>query len=295
MENLENNLDMVTKLIDMAIEFSVKYGFQILGALVFFAFGFLVANWIGNRLAKLAIAKNIDPTLSQFIGSAAKLVLVVMLVIITLGNFGISIAPLIALAGAVSLGATLALQGPMSNFGAGIAIILTRPFVVGNVITVLGVHGIVDKVTLGMTFLTGEDGEQIAIPNKEIVGQVIVNSHETRILELDFAVPEDTDIDKIIPAIQEILDNHPDITKEPAAQVGLHDFTYGGLVIGFRAWIPGRTYFNVRYEVNKQIRDLLKSLDIHLFALEGVAMPLQRRSAGSLTHPDIVPPTKQNP
>lgn len=295
MENLESNLDTVTKLMDMAMEFAVKYGFQILGALVFFAFGFLVANWIGNRLAKVAISKNIDPTLSQFIGSTSKLILVVMLVIITLGNFGISIAPLIALAGAVSLGATLALQGPMSNFGAGIAIILTRPFVVGNVITVLGVHGIVDKVTLGMTFLTGEDGEQIAIPNKEIVGQVIVNSHETRILELDFAVPEDTDIDKIIPAIQEILDNHPDITKEPSAQVGLHDFTYGGLVIGFRAWIPGRTYFNVRYEVNKQIRDLLKSLDVHLFAPEGVAMPLQRRTVNTLARPDIVPPTKQNP
>ncbi len=295
MEGLEQNLDAVTKLVDLAIEFSVKYGFQILGALVFFALGFIVANWIGNRFEKLAVSKNIDPTLSQFIGSTSKLIMVALLVIITLGNFGISIAPLIALAGAVSLGATLALQGPMSNFGAGIAIILTRPFVVGNVITVLGVHGIVDKVTLGMTFLTGEDGEQIAIPNKEIVGQVIVNSHETRILELEFSIAQDADIDGLIPAIENILKNHPDISSDPTPQVGLHDFTFGGLVIGFRAWIPGRKYFQVRYQVNKQILELLKERDIALFTPEGMAMPLRTRGSSSAQTAGIVPPPRNNP
>lgn len=295
MENLEQNLDAVTKLVDLAIEFGVKYGFQILGALAFFVLGFIVANWIGNRLEKFSVSKNIDPTLSQFIGSTSKLILTALLVIITLGNFGVSIAPLIALAGAISLGATLALQGPMSNFGAGIAIILTRPFVVGNVITVLGVHGIVEKVTLGMTFLTGEDGEQIAIPNKEIVGQVIVNSRETRILELEFSIAQDADVDGLLPDIETILKNHPDISDDPSPQVGLHDFTFGGLVIGFRAWIPGRRYFQVRYQVNKQILELLKSRNISLFTPEGMAMPVRARGLSSAQTAGIVPPPRNNP
>lgn len=275
MDDLENNLESVNLWVDLVIEFSVKYGFQLLGALAFFAFGFLVANWVGNRISKIAIAKNIDPTLSQFIGSTAKLVLVVMLVIITLGNFGISIAPLIALAGAISLGITLALQGPISNFGAGVSIILTRPFVVGNVITVLGVNGVVEKITLGITFLTGEDGEQIAIPNKEIVGQVIVNSHETRILETNFCVPADIDTKKLISAITNILLNTPDITKEPLPQVGIHDFTYGGLVIGLRAWVPGSTYFQIRYDVNRQILAAMQEMDIKLLtpAVSALALP----------------------
>jgi small conductance mechanosensitive channel len=279
MDDLENNLETVNKLVDMGIEFGVKYGFQLLGAIAFFFVGFLVINWIGNRLAKIAVARNIDQTLSQFIGSAVKLVLMVMLVIITLGNFGISIAPLIALAGAVSLGATLALQGPISNFGAGVAIILTRPFVVGNVISVLGISGIVDKVTLGMTFLTGEDGEKISIPNKEIVGQVIVNSHTTRILENTFCVPADADVSKLIPVIKTILDKNEDIIGDPAPQVGIHGFTYGGVVIGYRAWVPGRTYFQVRYDANMEILNCLRALEISLFEPEGAALSLPNTDA----------------
>jgi len=283
MGDLENNLQSVNKWVDILIEYAIKYGFQILGALAFFIVGFMVANWIGNRTAKIAIAKNIDLTLSQFIGSTVKLILVVMLVIITLGNFGISIAPLIALAGAVSLGATLALQGPMSNFGAGIAIILSRPFVVGNVITVLGVSGIVDKITLGITFLTGEDGENIAIPNKEIVGQVIVNSHENRILETSLAVPVGTDTDKLIQKILDILGNISGIATEPEPQVGIHDFTYGGLVIGLRAWVPGRQYFQIRYTVNQQILAAMQEMKIELLTPSISALVLPKSNTASNT------------
>ena len=275
MDEIEANLETVNMWVDLVIEFGIKYGFQILGALAFFLFGFMVANWIGNKISKVAIARNIDLTLSQFIGSTVKFVLMILLIIITLGNFGVSIAPLIALAGAVSLGATLALQGPISNFGAGIAIILTRPFVVGNVITVLGVSGVVEKITLGITFLTGEDGEQISIPNKEIVGQVIVNSHENRILETCFSVPATADTDAVISALTDILKSHADIAQEPDPQVGIHDFTYGGYVIGLRSWVPGSKYFQIRYDVNRDVRLALQKLGVELLtpAVSAVALP----------------------
>jgi small conductance mechanosensitive channel len=275
MDELENNLEAVNKYLDLLVEFGIKYGFQILGALAFLLVGMMVANWIGGRISKLAIGRGIDETLSQFIGSTIKFVLLIMLIIITLGNFGISIAPLIALAGAVSLGATLALQGPISNFGAGVAIILTRPFVVGNVITVLGVSGVVDKITLGITFLTGEDGEEISIPNKEIVGQVIVNSHENRILETSICVPAAADTDAIISALSNILKSHTDIAQTPDPQVGIHDFTYGGYVIGLRSWVPGSKYFQIRYDVNRDVRAALQKLGIELLtpAVSAIALP----------------------
>ncbi len=282
MDELENNLETVNKYLDLLVEFAIKYGFQILGALAFLLVGMMVANWIGGRLTKVAIARGIDQTLSQFIGSTIKFVLLIMLIIITLGNFGISIAPLIALAGAVSLGATLALQGPISNFGAGVAIILTRPFVVGNVITVLGVSGVVDKITLGITFLTGEDGEEISIPNKEIVGQVIVNSHENRILETSICVPATADTDAIITALTDILKSHTDIAQEPDPQVGIHDFTYGGYVIGLRSWVPGSKYFQIRYDVNRDVRTALQKLGVELLtpAVSAIALPNPSTQSG---------------
>jgi len=266
MEQVSDNLETVNKWIDLAIEFAVAYGFQILGALVFFIVGFLVANWIGNRLQKLAVKKNIDQTLSQFMGSTVKLVLLIMLIIITLGNFGISIAPLIALAGAVTLGATMALQGPISNFGSGVAIILTRPFVVGNVITVQKMNGIVEKITLGMTFLKGEDGETITIPNKEIVGQVLVNSHDTRILEMQFPVSAEIDASDLIDKIRHLLSDFESVSQTPVPQVGIHDFIHGGLQIGIRVWIPGRKYFQVRYGINAKLLALLKKEKIELLS-----------------------------
>ncbi len=98
--------------------------------------GLKVATWTGRKVSNLAQARNVDVALSRFIGNIVKLVVIAFVVVITLGNFGISIAPLIALAGASAFGATMALHGPLSNYGAGLAILLGRPFSVGDTITV---------------------------------------------------------------------------------------------------------------------------------------------------------------
>jgi small conductance mechanosensitive channel len=239
-------------------------------------------------MAGLALAKNIDVTLSQFIGNVIKIILIIFLIIVTLGNFGVSIAPLIALTGAITFGATLALQGPISNFGAGIAIILTRPFVIGNVITVQGVSGVVDKINLGATFLTGEDGEQIAVPNKEIVGQVIVNSMEVRIVESNFCISTKADADKVIKLVQEALENIEDRDKSQSPQVGIQDFTYGGLVIGTRVWVPGLQYFEDRYIINDAIYKTLRENGIELMQAGGTSLALPRMNEG--TSPAAPPP-----
>jgi small conductance mechanosensitive channel len=97
-----------------------------------------------------------------------------------MGKFGISIAPFIAALGALAFGASFALQGPLSNYGAGLMIIIARPFVVGDTITVKNVSGIVEEVTLATTILTTEDGEKITIPNKHIVGEILNNSFANR-------------------------------------------------------------------------------------------------------------------
>ncbi|MAL77558.1 MAG: mechanosensitive ion channel protein MscS [Sneathiella sp.] len=290
MDKVNDNIETVSKWVDILTEFAITYGFQILGAIVFLLFGLWVANWIGNRLINVMLGRNIDVTLSQFIGSAIKLILVALLIIITLGNFGVSIAPLIALAGAVTFGATLALQGPISNFGAGVAIILTRPFVVGNVITVRGVSGVVDKITLGMTFLTGEDGEQIAVPNKEIVGQVIVNSMEMRIVESNFCIAIDEDALRVIDLIEAAIKKVTEGESPHPPQVGIQDFTYGGVVIGVRAWVPGLQYFEDRYDINRAVYTTLKENGIALMQIgnSSLALPKLNDGNGPSTPPPVL-------
>lgn len=255
-ETVDKNVEQVAAWIETLQAFAIQYGFQILGALVFLLIGLKVANWTGKRVAKLCEAKDMDVTLSRFMGSVVKVVVIAFVAVITLGNFGITIAPLIALAGASAFGATVAIQGPLSNYGAGLSIIMSRPFVVGNTITVKDMSGVVDEIKLAHTRLQGEDGEVITVPNKDIVGQVIVNSETRRVVQTKVVLAPDADVEKAINAIEIALkDMNTEDMRDP--QVGLHDFTYGGIVLGVRFWVPSSKYFERRYQANQAILDAL--------------------------------------
>ena len=269
-KTVEANIEQASKLIDTLIDFGVKYGFQILGALVFLLIGLKLAGWAAGRINRMAQARGMDVTLARFMGSAVKVLIVVMLAIITLGNFGISIAPLIALAGAGAFGATMAIQGPLSNYGAGLSIILGRPFTVGNTITVGNASGVVEEVKMAYTRLVGEDGERITIPNKDIVGRVIVNSDTRRVVQTKVALASDADVDRAISVARAAVERVLPSGEAPAAQVGLHDFAFGGLVLGVRFWVPSSEYFERRYAVNGALLAALRDAGIPL--LTGVAM-----------------------
>jgi len=264
-QTVDQQVENVSRVVDSLIEFAVTYGFQIVGALIFLLIGLKLAKWAGLRVDKILGTKNIDETLARFIGNVVKVVIIVFLVIITLGNFGISTAPLIALAGASAFGATMAIQGPLSNYGAGVSIILTRPFLVGNTITVnRNVSGVVDVITLAHTILLGEDGEKITIPNKEIVGRVIVNSETKRVVQTKVCIAEGEDWERALVAIRSALDEIQDAEEGPKAQIGVHDFTYGGIILGVRFWVPSRQYFQTRYRINEAVLKALRSSGIKL-------------------------------
>ncbi|HAT35078.1 MAG TPA: mechanosensitive ion channel protein MscS [Rhodospirillaceae bacterium] len=272
---MTKEIEEVGKWVDVITEFAVKYGFQILGALVFLLIGLKIASIIGKKVTKVAEGRNIDTTLSRFFGSLTKLLIIAILVIITLGNFGISIAPLIALAGASAFGATLAIQGPLSNYGAGLTIILTRPFKVGSTISVQGVSGVVENITLGFTYLVGEDGEQITIPNKEIVGQIIVDSHEYRIVETKICIGAEEDADKAIAVLKDAFSTLEGVETNPAPQAGVLDFSYGGIVLGIRCWVKSNSYFDARFKVNEACLGALRKANIRMMEAgpAAVAMP----------------------
>lgn len=209
-----------------------------------------------------------------------KVVGIVFLVIITLGNFGISIAPLIALAGASAFGATVAIQGPLSNYGAGLSIVLARPFAVGNTITVnKDTSGVVEDIALAHTVLVGEDGESITIPNKEIVGRVIVNSDTRRVVQTRICIGEDQDWERAVALLRDALAEIEDIKEGPSSQVGVHDFAYGGVILGLRFWVPSKRYFEARYRVNEAVLKALGAAGIKLLPAGALAVSTSSLSA----------------
>lgn len=261
---MEEQIQTVTRLVDMGIEFGVAYGMQLLGALVVLVIGLKVAKWAGMRVMRLCELKNLDVTLARFFGNMVKVLIVVVVMIIALSNFGIDIAPLVALAGAGAFGLSFAISGPLSNYGAGLVIILTRPFVVGDTIEVRGVSGVTNEVTLSSTTLIGEDDERIIIPNRQIVGEILVNSDAHRIVESQLVIESQNDPNVAIAAIQNALSGFDGLAEGAAPQVGIHDFNFGGIVLGLRYWVPSGRYHQTRYEVNKTALAALKAQGISL-------------------------------
>lgn len=272
-QTVGQQIETVSKYVDLLVEFGIEYGFQILGALVFLLIGLKIASLIGRRVTTVLEKRNIDVTLARFIGNIVKIVSIVFLIIITLGNFGVSIAPLIALAGAGAFGATVAIQGPLSNYGAGVSIILARPFVVGNTIAVdKGASGVVEEITLAHTILIGEDGERITVPNKEIVGRIIVNSDTRRVVQTKIAIKDGQDIAAAKAACAKALEGVAEVAGGSAPEIGVHDFTYGGIVIGIRFWVPSSRYFELRYAVNEAVLKELTGAGIALMSAAAMSV-----------------------
>ncbi len=242
--------------------FFVNYSFQILGAFIILILGVLVARKVGNIVLKLCERKELDVTLSRFAASTTKFSIIAIVAIVAIGKVGISVTPFIAAIGALSLGAGLAMQGLLSNYAAGLNIIITRPFVVGDTIRVQDVVGQVEAVHLAFTRLTDEDDMEITIPNKHIVGEILHNSHTDTLAEETVGIAYDNDPDKAISVIRQALEKTDMVSKIKTPLIGIEDFGNSSINIGIRFWAPTRHYFETRYRANAAIFEALQAAGI---------------------------------
>ena len=259
---MEEELQQAQKVYKLVTEFFINYSFQIIGAIIVLAVGVLVARKVSDLVFKLCERKELDITLSRFAASAVKISIIAMVAIIALGKVGISVTPFVAAIGAVSLGAGLAMQGLLSNYGAGLNIILARPFIVGDTIRVQNVSGQVKEVHLAYTLLIDEDDVEITIPNKHIVGEVISNSHADTLAEETIGIAYDADTDKAIAVIMQSLESIKNLSNARKPLVGIEDFAESSINIGIRFWVPTNKYFEIRYLANSSIYKALQKADI---------------------------------
>ncbi|MFT5574801.1 MAG: small conductance mechanosensitive channel [Bermanella sp.] len=246
---------------DQVTQFFVNYSFQLVGALIVLLIGLLLAGRVSAMVLRLCQRHNMDITLSHFLANIARVTLIFVVATICLGKIGISIGPFLAAVGAISLGAGLAVQGLLSNYSAGFNIIITRPFVVGDTITVQGVTGVVDEIKLAFTILEDEDGVVIFIPNRHIIGEIIHNSHASKLAETLVGVAYDSDMKRAIEVITGVLDAMPK-TASKAPQIGIDEFADSGVNIGVRFWLPTRRFHELRYQTNNGIFAALKTAGI---------------------------------
>ena len=261
---MEIELENIEKYYDIIIAFFLNYSFQILGAIIIFIIGFYIASKVSSVIEKLCLSKNVDVTLTKFLTMTLRIAIIAGVCIISLGKLGITLTPFVAAIGALSLGAGLALQGLLSNFAAGISIIATRPFVIGNTITMHGHTGIVKNIKLAYTVLETEDKEEITIPNKHIVGEILVNSFDYTIAEMIVGIEYTGNPKEAIEVISNVLRQSDGISKEVKFQVGIKEFAEASINIELRYWALSEQYNQIQYKVNLKIYEALKENSINI-------------------------------
>lgn len=272
MDQLFQELAGIEKLYSLAFEFLVNYSFQVLGAIIILIIGVFFARYVGKLVMVFGEKKSVDITLRTYLSHIARLLVLFCFIVIALGKFGITIAPFIAALGAITLGLGLALQGLVSNYASGVAIIISRPFKVGDTISVNESAGLVKEIRLAVTIIETEDLEEIMIPNKLIVGEIVLNSFDSKLVETIIGISYEDDPEKAVLAIREALVGLEFITNKPVPQIGIETFGDSSVNIGARYWVPTKKYYESKFIANNVIYKAVKQngftipypqLDIH--------------------------------
>ena len=259
---MDRELAFIQQFYMKTIDFLANYSFQIIGAIIIVLIGWFLSKYVYTVLVRFFQTHDFDPTLGKFAANGVRLLIFGAMIVVAIGKLGISVAPFVAAVGAVFLTAGLAIQGSVANYAAGISLIITRPFRVGDTILVNNVYGEVEEIKLAYTTLRTEDEELITVPNKNMIGEVLVNSSNYRIVESKVGISYANDAEEAIEIIKNVIDQCGFVSQENSAIVGIESFGDSALIIGIRYWVPTRNFFKFQYEVNLLIYKALQNASI---------------------------------
>ena len=254
---------------DLIIDLAIRYGFQVLGAIVILTVGFIVAWWIGKMVDQPLRRLALEPPMRRLMVRVVRIVVLMLAFVVALDKFGFQIAPLVAGIGVAGLGVGIAMQGVLSNVVAGLTIIFTKPFRVGEHIEVVGVRGDVDTIELFSTTLVHPDRSRIIIPNRKIVGEILHNFGTMRQLHLTLAVPHGSDLTKVLGVTREVVADNARVLKEPVPVVGVAQVEVGAVRVGIAPWVRVSDVVAAEAELYKALAER--------FQTAGIGIPLPRQ------------------
>ncbi len=234
---------------------------RLLGALLIFFIGRWVARFISGLVAGALTRAKIEPTLGRFLTRIAYTLLLIVVVMAALDVVGVKTTSMVAIIGAAGLAIGLAMQGSLSNFAAGVLIVIFRPFKIGDFIEAGGVKGIVEEISIFTTNLRTPDNLGVIVPNSAITGGSITNfaAKDTRRCDLKFGIAYDDDIAAAKKAIWEVLNADPRILKDPAPIVGVMELADSSVNLVVWPWVARTDFLQVKFDLNERIKAALES------------------------------------
>ena len=237
-------------------EFAWDYGPKVLAALITLLVGWIIARIVRGILRRILRRAHVDETLVSFLGNLSYMLLMTFVVVATVGKFGVNTDSFVAIIAAAGLAIGFALQGSLSNFAAGVMIILFRPFKAGDFIEGGGTTGVVEQILVFNTVLRTPDNKTIIVPNAGMTGSNIVNysAKATRRVDMLFGIGYDDDIKQAKAVLEKILADHELVLSDPAPQVVVAALADSSVNFNVRPWAKTEDYWTVYSDVTEAVK-----------------------------------------
>src|SRR5208282_2890091 len=232
----DKTIDAIGRIETKVVDFLTDYGFQIIGALIILTIGLVIAWWIGRALRQWLEKKNVEPPIIMLAVRVVRLLIFLVALLQALEKLSVPIGPALAGIGVAGVGVGLALQGVLGNLVAGLTIIFTKPFKIGEWIEIAGVSGQVKSIELFSTTLLHTDMSRVVVPNRKIIGDILHNYGNIRQLDLSVGVAYGTNLNDATAIVRRVLSANPRVLKEPAPIVGVTLLADSSINVAIRPW-----------------------------------------------------------
>lgn len=261
---VESTVDSYNAIVETVQELGVKYGMKAIGAVAILIIGLWAAKQIKKITVKLMTRSKIDNTLISFVSSIVHVSLQVFVIIAALETLDVKTTSFIAILGAAGLAVGLALQGSLSNFAAGVLMIIFKPFRVGEVIEGAGVLGVVQEIGIFTTVVDTLDNKKTIVPNAKLTSDNITNysANNTRRVDLVAGISYGDDIDKARSAITAALAEVSGILESPAPDIFVTEMADSSVNFAVRPWCRPADYWSVYFGVTEAIKKRFDAEDI---------------------------------
>ena len=251
---IQNYFETIKTLI---LEYSPKF----IVAIIILLGGLWATSFITKAAKKIMVKRNIELTLSTFIGNVIFWTLRVLLFVTVISKLGIETSAFVTILGAAGLAIGLSLQGSLSNFAGGILIILFKPFKLGDTIEAHGETGKVDEILIFSTKLITATNQVIYIPNGILSNGKIKNYSQLGVRRADLVLKTtyDTNFMEIKNTILDFTRNHQQIIQNPNPEIIISELTDNHVIFTIKVWANNSDYINVCSEILEFSKSLVKS------------------------------------
>src|SRR5271163_4972201 len=250
---------------DSLIDLAIRFGPKLLTAVLILTAGAFVATWVARAASRGLARIDLEPPVRQLLTRVTRVLVLGLFAIMALQNLGVELLPLIAGLGVAGAGVALAMQGVLGNMVAGLTIIFTKPYRVGEYIAIVGVEGQVEAITLFTTALTHPDHSRIIVPNRKVVGEILQNFGRIRQSEILVQVAYESDLSGALGVIRNLLKGNAIVLADPAPLIQIAALADSGVQIAIKPWVAVGDYGRVAGELQLSI--------VEEFRRRGISIP----------------------